>query len=278
MTTRTIHEPQRLPLDGDVSRLDVWLAAGRLNVVGTDGPPSVTVKLVGRKGLTVSHENGELSVRHEIAPSRLRPIVGWWLFGGKRRYNADVTIAVPTTAAASLTLISGSLTASGLRDGVDADVISGSITLLGLGGRVRAKTVSGSVEALGVGGDLLMETVSGEIVLGDSSADRVKARTISGSVTCDLDNPKARDIRVDTTSGEIVVRVPENADLQVDLNATSGRVSSAFPQIASQGLPGARYARGRLGAGTGQLSAYAVSGNVSLLARPTEDFSEEDQA
>ncbi len=278
MTTWTITEPRRLPLDGTVSLLDVWLASGRLHVIGTDGPPSVTVKSVGRKGLTVSHDNGELSVRHEIPPSRLRPIVGWWLIGGKRRYHADVTIAVPIASAASLTLISGNLTASGLRNGVNAHVVSGSITLLGLDGRVRATTVSGSVEALGVGGELAMETVSGEIVLGDSSADQVKARTISGSVTCDLDNPKARDIRIDTTSGEIVVRVPENADLSVDLNATSGHVSSAFPQIASAGLPGARYARGRLGSGTGQLAAYAVSGNVSLLARPTEDFAAGDDA
>ncbi|GAA1787685.1 DUF4097 family beta strand repeat-containing protein [Luedemannella flava] len=278
MTTWTINEPRRLPLDGAVSRLDVWLAMGRLNVVGTDGPPSVTVKAVGSKGLTVSLDDGELSVRHDIAPSKLRPIVGWWFFGGKRRYNAEVTIAVPTTAAASLTVISGSLTASGLRNGAKADVVSGSITLLGLDGQVHATAVSGSVEALGVGGDLIMETVSGEIVLGDSSAHRVKARTISGAVTCDLDNPKARDIRIDTTSGEILVRVPEDADLHVDLNATSGRVSSAFPQIAPMGMHGARYARGRLGAGTGQLSAYAISGNVSLLARPTEDFSEGDQA
>ncbi|MFC7481224.1 hypothetical protein ACFQX7_15905 [Luedemannella flava] len=68
MTTWTINEPRRLPLDGAVSRLDVWLAMGRLNVVGTDGPPSVTVKAVGSKGLTVSLDDGELSVRHDIAP------------------------------------------------------------------------------------------------------------------------------------------------------------------------------------------------------------------
>lgn len=271
MSTWTIHEPQQLPLDGPVSRLDVWLASGRLNVVGTDGAPSITVKSVGSKEVTVSLADGLLSVQHDIRQkSKWFPSLHWW-FGGWHKYRVDITIAVPVAAAGSLTLVSGNLVASGLRNGANLDVTSGSITMLGLDGNVHAKTVSGSIEALGVGGQLVMETVSGEIVLGDSSAHEVKARTISGSITCDLDNPKARDIRVDTTSGEILVRVPENADLDVDLNATSGRVSSAFPQIVPGGFVGARYAKGRLGAGTGRLSAYAVSGHVSILARPSEE-------
>ncbi len=115
-----------------------------------------------------------------------------------------------------------------------------------------------------------METVSGEISLAESSAERVYARTISGSVTCDLDNPDARDVQINTTSGEITVRVPADADLDVSLNATSGRVTSAFPQVVNSGSPGARSARGRLGAGHGTLHAHAVSGSVSLLASPVE--------
>jgi len=143
---------------------------------------------------------------------------------------------------------------------------------MGLGGAVRAKTISGSIEAMGVEGDLGMETVSGEISLAESSAERVQARTISGSVTCDLDNPFTREVRLDTTSGEITVRVPEDADLEVSLNATSGRVTSAFPQVRAVGLPGIHSASGRIGSGSGTLKAYAVSGAVSLLARPATDF------
>src|SRR5207247_7095577 len=124
---------------------------------------------------------------------------------------------------------------------------SGGITLMGLGSRVRAKTVSGSIEALGVGGDLNLETVSGEIILADSAAERVYARTISGAITCDVDNPYAIQIRLDTTSGEITTRVPVDADLDVSLSVTSGRISSGFPQVRPSGPPGARSASGRLG-------------------------------
>jgi DUF4097 and DUF4098 domain-containing protein YvlB len=188
---------------------------------------------------------------------------------GRRRYLAHVTIAVPPTARGDLTLISGSVVASGLRRGAKVDVTSGSITLMGLGGAVNAKTISGSIQAIGVSGELTMATVSGEISLAESSAERVSARTISGAVTCDLDNPFARDVRLDTTSGEITVRVPEDADLDVSLNATSGRVTSAFPQVRVTGMPGIHSASGRIGTGSGTLKAFAVSGAVSLLARPS---------
>src|SRR5262249_28502228 len=185
MATRLIDSPQRLTLDEGVSHLDVWLVHGKVHVVGTDGPARVEVRRVGRKGLTVTQENGSLSVRHD-APT------GPWLFGlwwlGRHNWTADVIIAVPPTVAASVTLMMGDAVAAGLRSGATVDVTSGSIAVMGLGGLVRTKTVSGSIQALGVSGDLSMETVSGEISLAGSSADRVHARTISGAVTCDLDN------------------------------------------------------------------------------------------
>ena len=85
----------------------------------------------------MTHEGGRLSVRHRMPTSwwqKVGPF--WWFAAGRRRYPADVTIAVPPTARASLTLISGSVVASGLRRGATVDVTSGSITLMGLGGTV----------------------------------------------------------------------------------------------------------------------------------------------
>jgi putative adhesin len=268
-----VDQPQRLALDGEIAQVDVWLVQGKLRVVGTDDAARVEVTAVGRKGLTVTLADGVLCVRHELKTG-WRHWAGplWWGLIGRRNFTADISIAVPPSALGSLTMVSGSVVASGLRRGSTVDVTSGRITLMGLAGSVRAKTVSGSIEALGVGGDLHLETVSGDISLADSSADRVHARTISGSVTCDLDNPHAREVRLDTTSGEITVRVPEDADLTVHLSATSGRVTSAFSRVRPSGMPGLRTATGQLGSGAGSLQAYAISGAVSLLSRPVADF------
>ena len=270
MGTWLINSPQRMTLEGDVGQLDVWFAHGKVHVVGTEGPARLEVRKVGRKGINVSLADGVLSVRHPMRRPWWGPF--WWFFGGRRNYNADVIVAVPPTAAASLTVIAGSVVASGLRRGATVDVTSGSIRVMGLGGTVRTKTVSGSIEAMGVAGDLSMETVSGEISLAESPAERVRARTISGAVTCDLDNPFAHEVHINTTSGSITVRVPEDADLDVTLGATSGRVTSAFPQVRGGGLPGLHHANGRIGSGSGTLHAYAISGSVSLLARPVDDL------
>ncbi len=267
-----INSPQRLALEDGVDELHVWLASGKLRVVGTDGPARIEVTKVGRMGVAVTLEGRVLSVRHEIPQgwlAKLGPL--WWLLSGWRKYHAHVVIAVPPTALANLTLVSGSVVASGLRSGATVDVTSGSISLMGLGGTVRAKTVSGSVQAVAVAGDLGLETVSGEITLAESAAERVYARTISGSVTCDLDNPHARDVRLDTTSGSITVRVPADADLDVNLSAISGRVTSVFREVSRNATPGLHAAAGRIGHGTGTLNAHAVSGSVSLLARPVDD-------
>jgi hypothetical protein len=258
--------------------LDAWLLHGKLHVVGTEGPARVEVRKVGRRGLNVTVSDGVLSVRHDAPKSWWGWSVGWGFHLRKANYFAEVIIAVPPEVAADLTVVAGDVVASGLRTSAAVDVTSGSIALMGLGGMVRAKTVSGSIEAVGVSGDLAMHAVSGEISVAGSSADRVQVKTISGAVTCDLDNPYVRDLNVETVSGSITVRVPEDADLAVSLGAASGGVSSAFPQVPTARVMGIQSATGRLGDGTGRLRAYAVSGSVSLLASPAGGAGEEDEA
>jgi len=282
MGTWLIEGPQRLVLDegpsdertlgaGEqvkISSLEAWLVHGKLHVVGTEGPARVEVRKVGRRGLTVTVSGGVLSVRHDVPRS-------WFGWGGwfvrRGNYTADVIIAVPPEVAANLTVLAGDVVASGLRSRALVDVTSGSIALMGLGGTVRAKTVSGSIEAVGVAGDLSIEAVSGEISIAGSSADRVHAQTISGAITCDLDNPAVRDLSIDTVSGSITIRVPEDADLRVSLGAASGGVTSVFPQVPATRNLGTHSASGLLGTGTGRLRAYAISGSVCLLASPAAD-------
>jgi hypothetical protein len=268
----TIGEPQRLGFDEPVERLDVRLISGRLNVVGVDGPARMEVTALGTKPLEVTVSEGTLSIRYEgfhTWPKWTGPL--WWFLHGRKRYHADVSIAVPHAVVADLHLVSGSLVASALHAGANVTVTSGRVTLLGLAGRTWAKVISGPVEALGVAGQLSLETVSGELVLADSTAQRVYAKTISGSITADLDNPPHdSEIHLETVSGEITARVREDSDLDVQMRAVSGRVTSAFPELGQTGSHARNSVQGRLGAGTGRLSANATSGNISLLRRPVD--------
>ncbi|MER7006982.1 DUF4097 family beta strand repeat-containing protein [Dactylosporangium sp. NPDC000555] len=266
MTAWKINEPERLVLGEDVTDLSVSLVAGRLNVVGADGPARVEVSSIGDRVVDMTLEGGVLTISHEFPKGW--PGFLWWLFGS--RFKVDISIVVPMEATVRLNVASGTIVASSLRNGASVDVTSGRITLLGIDGRVAGKVVSGSIEGLTLGGEVDLETVSGEIVVADSTAGKVSARTISGSVTCDLDNPPAgTEVHLDTVSGEITARVREDSDLRVRLNAISGHVVNAFPELDQHSR---NTVTGRLGTGTGgYLAANATSGTISLLRRPVDD-------
>ena len=123
-------------------------------------------------------------------PATGRRLAGPVLVARPPAQRVDVSIAVPANVLADLRLVDGAVIVSGLRETTRVNVTSGQVTLMGLAGQTSAKLVSGPVEALGVAGDLTLETVSGELVVADSSAARVRATTISGAITCDLDNPR----------------------------------------------------------------------------------------
>ncbi|MCM0678268.1 DUF4097 domain-containing protein [Micromonospora phytophila] len=274
MATWTVDSPQRLTLDGPVTRLDVHLLSGRLTVVATDGPARVDITRVGRRPVLVEQRDGRLSVRQERGRRWWEAL--WWVGPLARWPRVDVSLAVPADVLADLHLVDGALVASGLRGQTRAEVTAGQITLRGLRGRTAAKITSGPVEALGVAGDLDLETVSGEVILADSAAGQVRAQTVSGAITCDLDNPRGSDIRLSTISGSITVRVRRDSDLDVRLHTTSGRITSGFPQVRGSAAPGAVvHSEGVLGAGEGRLSASATSGSIALLARPADDDLEE---
>ncbi|WP_190251210.1 DUF4097 family beta strand repeat-containing protein [Dactylosporangium sucinum] len=269
MGDRVIRQPERVMLDGPVERLEVTIVAGRLNVVATEGPPRVEVTAIGRKPLTVRHDAGTLHVGHPGPALRRRGRLAA-LFG--RRFRTDVAIAVPPqVAAADLTVRYGSVVVSGLKEGASVDVVSGRVTLQGLGGRTAVTIVSGTTEALGLGGELAVAAISGDISIGGSAPHRAEARVISGTITCDLDDPGGADIRLEATSGGIVARIPQDCDLDVHLRAVSGRVTGGFPGLVATDRAGDGSVAGVLGTGAGRLRAVVVSGDVALLARSSQD-------
>ena len=58
MPTWEIDGPRRLDLDGEVGQLEVWLASGKLRVIGAEGPPRIEVTKIGTRGLRVTLEDG----------------------------------------------------------------------------------------------------------------------------------------------------------------------------------------------------------------------------
>ena len=277
MTVWEITEPRSLDLDADVTTLDVSLFSGRLSVVGTDGPPRVEVAVTAGLPVIVELKDGALTVRQDRPapwPGPLMPL--WWWLRGRAVPGVDVSVAVPYPTAAVLAMTSGPVVVSGLHGDLSVECTSGRVSLLGVAGRTRASVVSGPIEALGCAGELNLDAVSGEITLADSTARKLRASTVSGALTADLDNPPHdSEITLSTVSGELTIRIREDSDLTVQLVAAHGRVTSTFDGLSVEGRWGAA-ANGVLGAGTGRLSANAMSGNIALLRRPVDPDFEAD--
>jgi len=261
MARWTIEAPTSLEFD-DVTGLRVRLIAGSVAVLATDGKPSLDVSSVEGDPLTVTYEGGVLTIAHEN--------LSWegllkWL--RPQRHSATVTVTVPRKCPTQVGVVSATAIMSGISSRASVKSVSGGITLDGVTGDVDANTVSGALEAQGINGKLNFNTVSGDLTLADGWLERLDANGVSGDVTADIDLDPLGGMHVTTVSGEVTLRLPAEADAQVNMHSLSGDVRSEFPELKRTSAPASRSVSGSLGAGSGHVSVTTMSGRVILLRR-----------
>ncbi len=265
MARWTIEAPTSLEFD-DVTGLRIRLIAGSVAVLATDGKPSLDVSSVEGDPLTVTYDGGVLTVAHEN--------LSWegllkWL--RPQRHSATVTVTVPRKCPTQLGVVSATAVMSGISSRASVKSVSGGITLDGVAGDVDANTVSGALEAQGINGRLNFRTVSGDLTLADGWLERLDANMVSGDVTADIDLDPLGGMQVTTVSGEVTLRLPAEADAQVNLHSLSGDVRSEFPELKQTSAPASRSVSGSLGAGSGHVSVTTMSGGVMLLRRAARE-------
>jgi len=268
-----IDQPQSLDLTG-VRRLDVRVVAGSVDVVGRPdaADPGGSGAGGGAAHLEVSRVEGPLIVTLEgdtltIAHERLSwgGLLDW--VSTNRKASADVSISVPASCPVELGVVSAHAVVSSIAAAVKVKSVSGSVTLDGVRSDISAQTVSGDLEARGLSGSLHFTTVSGDLTVVDGTSGRVRAETVSGQVTLDLDVPADSSIDVSSVSGDLTVRLPGTAGLTVTAKTMSGGLDSAFEGLTTERKPGRISMQGQVGSGDGQLRAKTVSGDVTLLRR-----------
>ena len=280
----SIEAPQRIELDGPVRSVKLNAVACRFNVIGTksgeignggepeDAPPQganpvlEVTKVVGPP-LDVTLEDGHLVIRHRaLGQSNMFG----WLFG-HNRMEVELTLAVPADCATRVNIVSGSVVASALRRDVSIRTVSGDVTLAGLSGGTRAETVSGTITAEQVVGDLRVNAVSGSITVIAGAGRAIDLSAVSGTIALDLENPMPRSVKVNCVSGSITARLPYKPDVTVDVKASNGRATSAFPELSVERVHNSQHLAGSLGTGSARLSGHIMSGAVTLLRRDADD-------
>lgn len=276
-------------------------ATGSLEIVN----PSGSVEVVGwdRNEIQVTGTVGRGTERVEINDRRIRVVLPR---NARNVRGTELRIRVPQRKDVSVETVSADIGVEGIRGGVEAQSVSGEVEVAGsprevrvsstsgdIGihgsatGRVTAEAVSGNIDVDAATPDVRARSVSGEIDL-RGVRERVTATTVSGevrvvgegvrfasleSVSGDLEfagsfAPRA-SATLESHSGNVILRLPPDAPLDVDVTTFSGGIENAFGPEArrtSRYAPGRelRFATGRGGA---RVSANTFSGNVKLLRR-----------
>jgi hypothetical protein len=257
----TVDSPTTMEFDG-VTALRVRLVSGSVAVLAAEGTSSLEVSSIEGDPLQVTFENGLLTIAHEN--------LSWdgllkWL--RPQRHAATVTVSVPRKCPAQVGVVNAAAVVSGIGSRTSVKSVSGGITLDGVAGEVDANTVSAPLEAQGINGRLNFSTVSGDLTLADGWVERLDANAVSGDVTADVDLDPLGGMNVTTVSGEVMLRLPAEADAQVNLHSVSGDVRSEFAELRRSSAPASRSVSGSLGAGSGHVSVTTMSGRVMLLRR-----------
>ncbi|MFK0289357.1 DUF4097 family beta strand repeat-containing protein [Streptomyces sp. NPDC090442] len=269
----SVSGPRTLEFAEPVRTLTVRLVGGTVNVVGTteDGPARLEVSAVDGPPVSVSHEDGTLSVGYDDLPWK-----GFLTFLDRRGWqrSAVVSVTVPAATRVEVGVVGAGAVVSGISGPTELRGVNGDGTLVGLSGPVRADTVGGNVEAQALTGDLRFHSVSGDLTVVEGTGGAVRAESVSGDMVLDLDPATGAEIELTTVSGEIAIRLPDPADAKVDAGTTTGAVTNAFDDLRVTGQWGAKRITGSLGAGTGRLRATTVSGALALLRRPAYEESD----
>lgn len=275
MTQWTVSEPDKITIDEPVTGLQVRIIGGAVNVVAAEGPARLEVTELEGEPLQVTLTDGVLTVTYpglswNDFSEKLKSVdaVKGFLSSLRRKRRVVVSLTVPAAATVRLGTVTAEATVSGVTGGTTVHGVAGDTTLVELAGRTEAKSVNGNVDAQAVAGELRVSTVSGELTVVSGTAAKLRANTVNGAVTLDLDGSTPADIKVNTVSGDVAIRLPRPADTTVEAGSTNGDFSNAFEELTLGGSWGAKKLSGKLGAGTGRLQVTTVSGAISLLSRP----------
>lgn len=233
--------------DPFITRIDLELVieAPRAIVVETHGVSgdAVTEGMAGPQELSTT--SGDLTVRKAAGPVHATTTSG------------DIVVDEAVTVQASSA--SGDIDARHLGSLV-AHTTSGDIEVAAVADSVRIESASGDVQADSAPKGAWVRTVSGGIDV-RGAGRRVNAESSSGEITLGLMLPLTA-VDVHTMSGNVSVLLPLQADADVDVQTTSGDVTSAAGLVLQQHSE--HSLRGRSGKGGKALRIRTASGDISV--------------
>jgi DUF4097 and DUF4098 domain-containing protein YvlB len=260
---------------GSAPYLSIDNFSGPVSVLAGDGEE---IRVVATK--RVRRSSDLVSIRIDMREGDGRLAIKTEKPGSLSSVSVELEVTTPAGTRLELLTGSGQVTVQGLQGGTDAHTGSGTIDATDLGGSVKLDTGSGSVSGRGLGGDVEVDTGSGAIRLervgGDADAhtgsggiDVAEAvgnvRLDTGSGQISYQGTPQGDCRFETGSGGIILALPGDLNMELDLETGSGHVSVDY-EVAGQ--VSRQQVKGVVGDGSrGSIRAHTGSGHIELVRR-----------
>ena len=255
-------------------KVEVSNVSGRVEIEGWEQHEVAVTGTLGKgvKEVRFERHGGtiEVEVMHDSRFERFRD-----------HGEARLAIRVPLASEVEVECVSADVVATGLKGDLEVEVVSGDVAVDVASGAVHAESVTGDLEVRstrgfvkaesvsgGIGvrleaGEVVLETVSGDIEARVDSLEKGRAESLSGDLRFEGDLAAAGRLKLDTKTGDILLRLPAQVSAEVELEVVTGDVESDF------GSPGADPGDWNLtlGAGGARLEASTLSGDIELRRR-----------
>jgi DUF4097 and DUF4098 domain-containing protein YvlB len=243
-----------------VRKLKVGLIAGQVDIVGHDEPTArIEIHSVSGKELRVSIDGDTLEIDH--------PQLRWDNFidvfrSFRASASADISIVVPRDVALKFGVVSASALISGLTEDASISTVSGDVVIDGVYGDLSLNSVSGELAVRNHYGNIAARTISGDVTANGEVA-KFSSDGVSGDVFLDLTG-SPDEVRVNTVSGNVTVRLESGFGAQYRINTVTGRLQLDDSEITGvRGSYTGKY--GSLDRSWLEFKANTVSGNVAVL-------------
>jgi hypothetical protein len=196
------------------------------------------------------------AVRIEV---RKRSALPW-----PKSLQVRIEVQVPTKTSADIRTGGGDVKVKHLEGDTNLETSGGDVGVSSLTGNLTARTSGGDLVLRDLSGDLNVKTSGGDITL-ENARGRVEARTSGGDVTAALARGNAKGGEIETSGGDIKVRVDPAVSLTLDASASSGEVTSNLPlKVTGEISPSRLHAT--LGSGGETLRIHTNGGSVRISA------------
>ena len=180
--------------------------------------------------------------------------------GGKLKFTH---LRGPTGATTS----GGSIELNGCEGALKVDTSGGRIDATDGTGSLEARTSGGSIVVRNFGGDTKVETSGGRLTF-ENINGKIIGRSSGGSISAKLKSPVPGDVNLETSAGSIDVLVPPDAGLDIEAEASSGRVISELPFIGTR--TDRDTMKGKINGGGKSLVLRSGAGSISIKPTSSE--------